>query len=94
MRKTLEYQIHQKRKLLEKEINGRDDNRCLYCGTRFNSDDVVKQRIVQAKERSLEKFYGDDVIRAALLDCASADYYYAFDKDWGFEERETDEVED
>lgn len=93
MRKTLEYQISQKRKQLEKEIDKRDDDRCLYLGNRFYSDDVVKQRIIKAKERSLEKFYGKDVIRAALLDCASADYYYMFEKDWGYEERETDDGE-
>lgn len=91
--KNYEAEIEEKRKSLEKEINGRDDNRQLFCGTRFNSNETVIERIKQAKLRNLKKFCDNDVVRAALLDCASADYYYAFEKDWGYEEPETDDAE-
>lgn len=74
------------RELMQKEFNiQHDDELQLFAGHRFNSDDDVIARIESiSPERLAEKDpTSEDIIYDALYDCASADYYYQFEKDWG-----------
>lgn len=65
-----------------KEYSERNDDLQLFCGHRFKDDTDVVIRMESARERqgdlTLEEFIFD-----ALYDCASSDYYYSFEKDWG-----------
>lgn len=61
-----------------------------YVGIRFNSDGAVLDRFKTAlvlSKLDTAKDLGEDeirhIVRLALLDAASADYYYTFEKDWG-----------
>ena len=74
------------RELMEKEFNvSHNDHLELFAGTRFKSDDDVITRIESIPPERLagRDPTSDDVIYDALYDCADADYYYNFEKDWG-----------
>lgn len=72
--------IHIIRESLEKQNAKVNHSTMLMKGTRFYSDNSVLVR--------LERFdYINDLdgmIRAALIDCMSADYYYKYEKDYGY----------
>lgn len=59
-----------------------------YEGTRFGSDQIAFGRIsvaVNYSDFDFGAFSQDEMrylARKALLECASADYYYHFEKDW------------
>jgi hypothetical protein len=62
--------------------SGRDGD--FYYGHRFNTDSKVLQRIQSAEGVSSEDVSNDPMAWAldALYDCASADHYYTFEKEW------------
>jgi hypothetical protein len=66
-----------------------------YPGVRFNSNRDVLIRIVSACP-TREFFEGNKTawIEAGLRECASADHWYQYEKDWGVPTREELEAED
>ena len=60
------------------------DNPTVYVGVRFKSNDDVMTRIVSAcpsRDEFLDHMI--DWVRAGLAECASADDWYAHEKQWG-----------
>ena len=55
----------------------------LYYGSRCKSIDDVVIRMESANQRKLFAKGLKNAVRDVLLDCASSDYYYTFEKDWG-----------
>jgi hypothetical protein len=66
-----------------------------YAGMRFKSNDDVLIRIVSACP-TRDHFEGNKSqwIKAGLAECASADHWYQYEKDWGVPTREEVESED
>ena len=58
-------------------------NEDLLFGDRCASPKQVIWRMESAKQSNLKKLSLKWQIRDALLDCASSDFYYAYEKNWG-----------
>lgn len=55
----------------------------LWFGMRCKNINDTIIRMESANQRKLRKLGLKKAIRNALIDCASSDYYYMFEKDWG-----------
>ena len=55
----------------------------VYYGRRCQNDSDVICRMESTNQRKLKRKGLKKAILDALLDCASSDYYYEFEKDWG-----------
>jgi hypothetical protein len=56
----------------------------LYAGPRFKSNEEVMLRVVSScNDRPHFDAHQTAWIRAGLQECARADYWYQFEKDWG-----------
>lgn len=85
-RDLISAKIFRARVLLTKLFGGINDEKQLYCEHRFNDDESVMARISSAyKDEEITPKTVGRILIDALYDCASADYYYAFEKDWGYE---------
>ena len=78
--------IQRIRKSLIKKFPGRDDDKHLLMGIRFNDDDSVISRLESANQEAIKSFGWHKTIKSALIDCMKSDYYYTFEKDYGEEE--------
>lgn len=71
------------RSQVEAEFDGMSHDEQLFAGSRFKDDEMIIWRMASAvKENDLPTDL-TPVVREALLDAASSDYYYNFEKDWG-----------
>ena len=66
-----------------KEFGGRDDEKGIFAGNRFNDDDSVIARLESMNQAEIKRIGWEQAIRSALVDCMSSDYYYTFEKDYG-----------
>lgn len=67
---------------LLKEFGGRDDEKRIFAGIRFNDDDSVIARIESANQDEIKRIGWEQAIRSALVDCMESDYYYLFEKEY------------
>jgi len=64
------------------KVNEHDEQ--VWYGDRCKDDSDIIHRMDSVRDQeALMKNGLDEAIYDALLDCASADYYYRFEKDWG-----------
>lgn len=85
------------REVMKKEFDAsHNDDLQLFAGHRFNNDDDVIWRIESITPERLagRDPTSEDIIYDALYDCADADYYYQFEKDWGAPESDYDDGDD
>ena len=75
--------IKKVRAALLKEFGGRDDEKMIFAGLRFNDDDSVIARLESANQDLIKRYGWEQAIRSAMIDCMSSDYYYTFEKDYG-----------
>lgn len=61
----------------------------LYAGSNFKNDELVMARIASNWEALTKKYIDVKArIKDALIDCMASDYYYTYEKDWGYDEED------
>jgi len=72
------------RERLIKEFGDIDHDRGILAGSRFNNDDSIVARLESVVDQNTIKAVGwEQVIRGALIDAMTADYWYMYEKDYG-----------
>ena len=83
------------REELTQEYPTADHDEMLYRGWRFDNDDTLIATLESCIDQEKLYQYGDSwAVRDALLDCMSRDYYYTYEKDWGYEYGDYDDGQD
>ena len=72
--------IHEERENMRQKT---DHDLGLYCGDRFEDDEVVISTMESADRERLFARGDHAAVRDALVNCMSRDYWYRFEKDWG-----------
>lgn len=60
----------------------RMNNRGVFCGGRFEDNDSLAARIEHVTDEADFLLHPVEWVRAAILDCAESDHWYAFEKEY------------
>lgn len=78
--------INEVRKELREKYQLPDHDARLMCGWRFNDDDIVISTMEACfNQKRLFERGNKEAARDALINCMDRDYWYMFEKDWGYE---------
>lgn len=79
--------INEVRKELKQQYPEADHDARLVCGWRFNNNDIVIATMESCfNQKRLFDRGEKEAARDALINCMDRDYWYMYDKDWGFED--------